>query len=118
MWVVAEIEGVVDNHGLLAGLDFGEVKAQFRKHLDWEYDHHLLLNEDDPLVVRHGYEWLPGLRSFGGDPTTENIARWIGEWVGDTFPSQRIKIEVWETQVNSATWEEVFEYGTKGTALD
>lgn len=113
MWVVAELEGAVDTHGMLLGMDFGDIKKSFRSALDWEYDHHLLLNEDDPLVIQHGYEYLPGLRTCSGDPTTENIARWIGEWCREAFHREglaRIRIEVWETQVNSATWEEVIEY--------
>lgn len=107
MWVVAELEGNVDEHGLLEGLDFGEAKSVFRGYLDRHYDHRLLLNEKDPYSNLE----LPGLNCCPGDPTTENIARWIGEWCGEIFDDfRRIRIEVWETQVNSATWEEVLEY--------
>jgi 6-pyruvoyltetrahydropterin/6-carboxytetrahydropterin synthase len=114
MWVVAEICGEVDSHGLLLGLEFGALKKEFRNHLDTRYDHHLLLNENDqwarPLThepyADRGFR-LPGLEVFDGDPTTENIARWIGEWcLEDLVPyADRVHVEVWETQVNSATWE-------------
>jgi 6-pyruvoyltetrahydropterin/6-carboxytetrahydropterin synthase len=104
MWVVAEFEGEVDAKGILLGMDFGSVKSDFRGYLDHTYDHRLLLNEVD--------EWAkvdpPGLCACPGDPTTENIARWIGEWSLDHFDGEgldRVRIEVWETQVNSATWE-------------
>jgi 6-pyruvoyltetrahydropterin/6-carboxytetrahydropterin synthase len=106
MWVVAELAGDVNDKGLLLGQDFGDIKAIFRSYLDKMYDHHLLLNRDDVWSCK----FLPGMQLVNGDPTTENIARWIGEWCKETWEwngLQRIKIEVWETQVNSATWEEV-----------
>jgi len=112
MWVVAELEGRVDNNGILLGMDFGTIKSQFRTALDTEYDHHLLLNENDPLLTMLGtndYEsYYPGLVTMPSDPTTENIARWIGEWCQTAYVRNglhRIRVEVWETQVNSATWE-------------
>lgn len=106
MWVVAELEGGVNQRGLLLGMDFSTVKYQFRGELDRVYDHHLLLNKDDPFTQYP----LPGLCICRGDPTTENIARWIGEYCLETFYVEgldRVRIEVWETQTNSATWEEV-----------
>ena len=105
MWVVAEFEGHVNRHGVLLGMDFSEVKQQFRTALDTTYDHHLLLNEHDDIAKNI---LLPGLQVVPGDPTTENIARWIGEWCQQSFRQQglhRVKVEVWETQTNSATWE-------------
>lgn len=108
MWVVAELEGGVNQQGLLLGMDFGSMKYQFRGELDRVYDHHLLLNKNDPWAIHE--PGLPGLCLCRGDPTTENIARWIGEYCLEAFYTEgleRIKIEVWETQTNSATWEEV-----------
>lgn len=113
MWVVAELEGQVNDKGLLEGWDFSEVKSLFRSYLDKFYDHHLLLNRDDVWSCK----LLPGMQLVNGDPTTENIARWIGEWCEESFPCHRIRIEVWETQVNSATWEEVLQYA-QGFASD
>lgn len=104
MWVTAEFEGRVNDKGILLGMDFGSVKAMFRQHLDTTYDHHLLLHEKDPVSGTA----LPGLMTVPGDPTTENISRWIGEWCQDAYKRQglhRVKIEVWETSTNSATWE-------------
>jgi 6-pyruvoyltetrahydropterin/6-carboxytetrahydropterin synthase len=104
MWVEAELEGEVNELGVLLGMDFGSVKADFRHYLDTAYDHHLLLNKADSIAT----QILPGLALCDGDPTTENIARWIGEWCCSTYDHPgliRVKIEVWETSVNCATWE-------------
>ena len=104
MWIVAEFEGAVNRNGVLLGMDFSDIKSKFRARLDTTYDHHLLLNEQDDLVKNR----LPGLCTVPGDPTTENIARWVGEWCQDTFQQNglhRVRVEVWETQTNSATWE-------------
>lgn len=103
MWVVAEFEGPVNENGVLMGMEFGDIKQTFRHHLDSIYDHHLLLNMEDPWA--HD---LPGLQVCDGDPTTENIAKWIGLWSLEEYDAPgllRVKIEVWETAVNSATWE-------------
>lgn len=103
MWVDMElaVDGV-DAAGLAGGLDFGSVKRSFRSHLDSVYDHHLLLNHDDPIA---DYP-LPGLARVSGDPSTENIARWIGEWAAEQWPSVVIGglVRVRETSVNAATW--------------
>jgi 6-pyruvoyltetrahydropterin/6-carboxytetrahydropterin synthase len=112
MWVVAELTGEVNNKGILLGIDFGEAKATFRQHLDFTYDHHLLLNRADPVAE----SVLPGLCLCEADPTTENIAKWIGGWCSTEFDQNglyRVRVEVWETQVNSATWEEVFDERAK-----
>jgi 6-pyruvoyl-tetrahydropterin synthase len=112
MWIVAEFEGRVNAQGVLLGMEFGDVKQVFRHHIDTTYDHHLLLNGKDKLLIDLGtnnYEaYYPGLCECTADPTTENIARWIGEWAAEEFgvPGlHRVRIEVWETQTNSATWE-------------
>lgn len=107
--VTLQLIGEVDNHGLLASLDFGSIKMLFRKFLDSNFDHRVLLNVNDPWANLRLHtnctEELPGLALFEGDPTTENLAKTIGEWGRLTFPSMRgIGIEVWETRVNNATW--------------
>ena len=104
MWVTMELFGEVDSKGILEGLDFSSVKQTFRKHLDTTFDHRLLLNEVDPIIIGHS---LPGQRLTPGDPTTENIARWVGHWAIDTWQPfvNHIVIEVQETSVNFATWD-------------
>ena len=117
MWVELEIFGVLDSNGMLSGLDFGEVKKRFRGYLDSSYDHHLILNTKDPWSKEVSYDGesfqqLPGVvELLAGDPTTENIAKDIAEWASNTFVGPelldpyQIKVTVWETAVNAATWE-------------
>jgi len=103
MWVTLDLLGhKIDVDGYLGGLDFGDVKRKFRAYLDTNYDHHLLLNGNDPLAK---YD-LPGVILCGNDPSTENIARWVAEWARQNFegtPGFRVTVD--ETHVNSATWE-------------
>lgn len=128
MWIEMKIHGHVDKHGLLEGLDFGAVKLEFRTFLDTNYDHHLLLNNKDPwaqplyhlvaedwvqadkpeLGKQRGYSFvetsggsLPGLKATPGDPTTENIARWIATWATSKFLLP-VDVFVQETYVNGA----------------
>lgn len=127
MQVHLEIPGQLDRFGLLDGLEFGAVKKLFRDYLDSTYDHHLLLNENDPwasvVVTKSGlekrgylddsveamlaqadlFETLPGLQPVPGDPTTENIAKWIAEWGVQTF-ARTCEVIVEETLVNAATY--------------
>jgi 6-pyruvoyltetrahydropterin/6-carboxytetrahydropterin synthase len=99
MWVELELTGAPDERGLSNGLDFGGVKRAFRGMLDSEFDHHLLLNAEDELAKLD----LPGARLCVGDPTTENIARWVLEWAQDEFGPIATRVDVHETHVNSAT---------------
>jgi 6-pyruvoyl-tetrahydropterin synthase len=102
MWVRLELAGDLDERGLLNGLDFGAVKRTYRGWLDQKYDHRLLLDVDDPLVATG---MLPGLMTTLGQPTTENIARWVGEWARSVFPSvSGGLVTVHETHVNEAAW--------------
>lgn len=112
MWVDLKLHGSVDAHGILSSLDFGTVKKKFRGFLDGSFDHHLLLNENDPwagpVALPDGSEdsasrvvHLPGVVTFPGDPTTENLARWIAEWAVDEFELPADVI-VHETSVNAA----------------
>jgi 6-pyruvoyltetrahydropterin/6-carboxytetrahydropterin synthase len=109
MWVTLELAGrtgrIYETTGLMEGLDFGAVKKAFRGYLDSEFDHRLLLNESDPVAkqAQSGVD-LPGLRTCPGDPTTENIARWIAKWSKAQWPGY-VKVQVNETHVNAATYE-------------
>lgn len=96
MQVQLDLFGYPNMNGVFEGLDFGDVKKAFREHIDTEYDHQLLLNKDDPWAgMFHLYDpvpndpinghYLPGLRICMGDPTTENLVRWIGAWAADHF---------------------------------
>lgn len=105
-WRVAlELGGEVEEDtGMLLGLDFSDLKRAFRHYIDSSYDHHLLLNASDPLTKFD----LPGAMLVGsGDPTTENLAKAIGEWCAFEFAGSditTIKATLWETETNMATW--------------
>lgn len=104
------MHGPVDANGII--LEFGAVKKTFRHHLDTELDHRLLLNQDDPWARDLGqFDYdpktiLPGLAICVDDPTTENIARWIGEWCVKEYGEyvHQISVTVHETTVNAARW--------------
>lgn len=124
MWAELTIHGLVNSNGVLDGLEFGSVKKAFRGFLDETFDHHLLLNEKDPwagqLVTPTQTKWvddaskqkssgysienmgtLPGLMVMPGDPTTENIAKWIAEWAKGQY-GKAVDVLVHETAVNAA----------------
>lgn len=122
MWVELNIFGDIGATGILQNGDgekfeFGKAKQAFRDYLDKTYDHHLLLNKTDPWaqpLYLYGEDWennerqaLPGLVTFDGDPTTENLARWIAEWSAAQFRAP-VEVNVQETHVNAAmagaTW--------------
>lgn len=114
MWVTLYLKGTLDPYGILEAIDFSSLKKSFRSYLDETYDHRLLLNASDPFA---GPVWrlngdgelgeqmfLPGLQAMANDPTTENLAMWIGEDMADRY-EQVSAVEVWETSVNMARWE-------------
>jgi 6-pyruvoyltetrahydropterin/6-carboxytetrahydropterin synthase len=104
MWVELALYGTTINEsGMLEGMDFGGVKKAFRAYLDEKFDHRLLLNIEDPWADNLD---LPGLFATPGDPTTENISRWIYGWAVEEFNtpygSLRVaSVKVDETATNS-----------------
>jgi len=109
MWVDLSLLGEVNANGILEGISFGDAKKKFRGFLDSTFDHHLLLNQDDPWAKpvfvdndNPRAEHLPGLMTFEGDPTTENLARWIAEWAVGEFQLSA-EVTVHETSVNAAS---------------
>lgn len=117
MWVTMKLYGGINSKGILetdyGALDFGSVKREFRGYLDTVFDHHLLLNQNDPwskaVLNYHELDWedkkegtlLPGLQTFEADPTTENIALWLAQWSSDRFKTDAT-VHVQETHVNAA----------------
>jgi len=88
-------------------LEFGMIKKTFRGYLDREWDHHLHLNEEDlwtrslnPDATTLDRDYLPGLVTWPGDPSTENIARWIHEWACENFKALQPMIDIRETGTN------------------
>jgi 6-pyruvoyltetrahydropterin/6-carboxytetrahydropterin synthase len=113
-WCDLELVGNVGATGMLADLDFGDVKKKFRSFLDENFDHRTLLNKIDPWAGQLLFaganadgqaHFLPGLFPTEGDPTTENIAYWIATWALQAFPwaVEHVVVKVQETAVNAAT---------------
>lgn len=133
MWVTMHIRGDLDSKGMLAGIEYGDLKHMFRQYLDERYDHHLLLNAADPWAhpiwkigerndegnyeLEPDQNFLPGLTTLLKDPTTENIAEEIAldmsgavwERWKDSGQLFDLKVEVWETSVNMAAVTTGFE---------
>jgi len=109
MTIDLTLHGNPDENGVFEGLDFGDVKKVFRRYIDENYDHKLLLNVNDPwaqpIETVAAYEagtgaiWLPGLVAVPGDPTTENLAKWILEWAQRTW-DLRTTVYIQETKTN------------------
>lgn len=97
MYVTMEVMTRVDDNGYALNtdgtiLEFAALKKAFRAYLDGVWDHHLHLNEKDPWAENLGtvhnkqgrairYEKLPGLVIWPADPSTENIAYWIQQYI-------------------------------------
>ena len=99
--VVITLESeVLDDRGMV--VDFTDIKAVVKGWLDKELDHTLLLCRDDPV--------LPMLEQAGervfvmdGNPTAENIARLICEFVArQGFPV--VEVSLWETGTSCASY--------------
>lgn len=121
MQVTLSLFGNVNEKGIFEGLDFYVVKAAFRGYLDLTYDHHLLLNQDDPWAQRltryihaaegeyreayntmeHNREELPGLVKCPSDATSENLSLWIALAMWDRFKLANT-VEITETGTNAA----------------
>lgn len=107
--------GKLDENGILEGLDFGSIKGAFRGFIDRNFDHHLLLNKDDPWAGQWcervpntdsvgPYQELPGLTVCTADPTTENIAKWVAEWASLVWEVRPISCSIRETNTNGASY--------------
>ena len=94
---------VLDDLGMV--VDFSRVKQLVWEWLDTEIDHTLLLHKDDPV--------LPVLQAAGErvrvtkeNPTAENIARMIFDYVADRgFPV--VDVTLWETETSFASYRRV-----------
>jgi 6-pyruvoyltetrahydropterin/6-carboxytetrahydropterin synthase len=128
MWVTLELNADKDDNGYALGsdgtpLDFGRLKKGFREYLDTIWDHHLHLNENDPLAgevlvvsrdARGAYQnpeglegdaiRLPGMVSWPADPSVENIARWIHDYMASSpqLLGMSMFVKVEETSTNGA----------------
>jgi hypothetical protein len=55
-------------------------------------------------VLESQQTFLPGLNATEGDPTTENIAKWIHDHCLSELQLPVHSVEVWETAVNMAVY--------------
>jgi 6-pyruvoyltetrahydropterin/6-carboxytetrahydropterin synthase len=126
MHITLIVRGELNDDGYMVDgdevLDFYNLKKLFRGHLDTEYDHHLLLNINDPFAgpittIRRdeagqftsdtdSYPSLPGVITFTGDPTTENFAKRVMtemKWIYDFKTAFVYKVTIRETGTNGAS---------------
>lgn len=113
-WVELEIAGDVDNKGMI--LNFADVKGPWREYLDTKFDHHMVLNNTDPLAellydVSNDHNLMRqwGIQLLTVDPTVENMARIWGEHAREMFSvstmNRYFRVKVQEAATNMATWE-------------
>ena len=113
-WICTlEVFGDPDEHGII--IDFHLLKDWFKNYLDNNYDHRLMLWEKDPWLgalrdrsVRpDGTElYPPGIKLFSHDPTTESLAKAIGQDARYMFGLEyRYRVILEEGLHNGATWE-------------
>jgi 6-pyruvoyl-tetrahydropterin synthase len=126
-------------------MEFGAVKRLFRAYIDGNYDHHLLLNKDDPWAqpiyqaaeistymsefemvsgegpqsvlkakLTNDQKFLPGLVLVDGDPTVENLAKWIAAWASEAYRCDVI-CRIDETKTNGA--EVMFHWNSFGAKM-
>lgn len=96
-------------------IDFHELKDYFKTWLDNNFDHKLMLNSTDPWLgqlrdrskLSGGTElYPPGLLIENWDPTTENVAKCIGQIMRRRFGlDYRYRVVLEEGLHNGATWE-------------
>lgn len=102
-------------------MEFGAMKRKFRDYIDSTYDHRLVLNQEDPWAgpifmmdkattvdgvyyevnKEQNQQFLPGLSLCPGEPTVENLAKWIGLWAATEFKSD-VLCSIEETKTNGA----------------
>ena len=105
MRIEIELIGDLNENGILEGVDFAELKKDFRGMLDAKFDHHLVLNQDDPAAtVLWGV--VPGITEVPGDPTVENLARWIANTCVTSYHWGRLvsMVSIEETDSNGAIY--------------
>jgi len=83
-------------------LDFADIKRILQKWIDDNLDHRMILHRDDPVV--HVLQSMgEPLYLLGENPTAENIARHIFEYVGSAgLPI--VETQLWETPRCSAIY--------------
>ena len=90
----------LDELGMVA--DFSDIKKLVLPWIDSEIDHRMLLHKEDPLVPVLIEQGEP-IKLFDVNPTAENIARYIFDYVKKAgYPVSDVVL--WETPNSSATY--------------
>lgn len=109
-WVTVTLAGpALDRRGML--VEFGAFKKAWRGFLDDTLDHHLVLEDGDPLIAAiRSVDPAHRVRVLPRTPTTEVLAAWLFEraeeilgGLDDVAEGVRIEhVHVQETRVNAA----------------
>lgn len=92
----------LDALGMVA--DFSEMRRRIGGWIDRTLDHKMLMFHGDPLVAILQAAGEP-IFVMDAQPTTENIAKLIFDWVSaEGFPV--VEVTMWETPTSSATYTE------------
>ena len=97
--VVVQSE-VLDSLGMVS--DFSLLRRTIGDWIDRTLDHKMLLFKDDPLVAVLREMGDPVL-ALDDHPTTENIAKFIYEYV-ESMGYPVVEVTLWETPTSSATY--------------
>ena len=103
--IEAEVEGAIQIDGSSRGmvLDFAQLKASLVAVHD-AFDHRLILEHTDPLVVVLGRAGEPPV-IVEGPPTAEYLAALTAAMIGpELLPACVVRVTIWETPTSSATW--------------
>jgi len=98
--VVTLASEILDEQGMV--LDFHQLSLLLKNWIDENFDHRLLLHQEDPLVTifqQAGEDVVV----LDVEPTAENLARMIGEFaISQELPLQ--KVEFWESAKSCAVF--------------
>jgi 6-pyruvoyltetrahydropterin/6-carboxytetrahydropterin synthase len=90
----------LDERGMV--MDFSDIKRVIGAWIDNHLDHRMLLHRDDPVLAELCRQGEP-VFLFDVNPTAENIAKVIYEFVADQgFPV--VEVQLWETDDSFAVY--------------
>lgn len=117
-WEVTAL--ALEGYGLKNGIaiDFGDLKKVMKEEIYNPFDHALVLDMDDPLLISTEIDLAADgtpqkILVFPGNPTAENFSMYVAqnmqEALDNRFPLQYLisKVRVWETANSYAEWRAV-----------
>jgi len=88
-------------------VDFSHIKSLFKKWLDLRWDHHVILHPDDALVnILRANEQLVFCDKSLGNPTAENMARYLFNLAAELFGNLDAWIELVRVYETPNSWAE------------